>query len=48
MKPTPKEVEKREPSHLPVEPELEKGLEKDQSGRTPGTEPPKEKRTDDL
>ena len=30
MKPTPKEVEKREPSHMPVEPEMEKGQDQDQ------------------
>ena len=48
MKPTPKEIENREPRHLPVEPEMEKGLDQDQHGHAPGTEPPKEKRTEDL
>ena len=49
MKPTPREIENREPGHLPVEPEMEKGLDQDQHqhGHTPGTEPPKEKRTDE-
>ncbi len=48
MKPTPKDKETREPRHLPVEPEMEKGVDQEKSGRTPGTEPPKEKRVDDL
>ena len=48
MKPKPKDVEKREPNHFPVEPEMEKRIDHDESGRTPGTEPPKEKRVDDL
>ena len=47
MKPTPKEVEKREPSHFPVEPEMDKGVDQEQHGHTPGTEPPKEKRVDE-
>ena len=33
---------------LPVEPEMQKGLRPDQSGRNPDTEPPKDKRVDDL
>jgi hypothetical protein len=33
---------------LPVEPEMDKGLRRDQSGRNPETEPPKEKRIDNL
>jgi hypothetical protein len=32
----------------PVEPEMDKGLKPDQSGRNPGTEPSKDKRVDDL
>ena len=37
-----------ETEKLPVEPEMQKGLDQQQSGRTPETEPPKEKRRDDL
>jgi hypothetical protein len=37
-----------ETEKLPVEPEMQKGLDPQQSGRTPETEPPKEKRRDDL
>jgi hypothetical protein len=33
---------------LPVEPEMQKGLDPDQSGRRPGNEPPKDKRVDNL
>jgi hypothetical protein len=33
---------------LPVEPEMEKGQEQQNSGRNPATEPPKKKRVDDL
>ena len=33
---------------MPVEPEMEKGLKPDPSGRAPGTEPAKDKRVDDL
>jgi hypothetical protein len=33
---------------LPVEPEMEKGLRPDQSGRNPDTEPAKDKRVDNL
>jgi hypothetical protein len=48
---------KRDPKHppqdpetekLPVEPEMQKGLGERQSGRTPDSEPAKEKRVDDL
>jgi hypothetical protein len=33
---------------LPVEPEMNKGLPADKSGRNPDTEPPKDKRVDNL
>ena len=33
---------------LPVEPEMDKGLGSDQSGRDPGTEASKDKRVDGL
>jgi len=33
---------------LPVEPEMEKGLDQNQSGRRPADEPQQEKRVDDL
>jgi hypothetical protein len=37
-----------ETEKLPVEPEMQKGLDQQQTGRNPETEPPKEKRRDDL
>ena len=43
-----KPLEKPEPRLKPVEPEMEKGLDPEKSSRTPDTEPPKEKRKDDL
>jgi hypothetical protein len=43
-----KPLEKPDPNLKPVEPEMQKGLNEDQSGRTPGSEPPKEKRIDNL
>jgi hypothetical protein len=43
-----KPLEKPEPRRQPVEPEMPKGLDEEHSGRTPDTEPPKEKRKDDL
>ena len=39
---------KTEPQTQPIEPEMPKGQENDQSSRTPETEPPKEKRIDNL
>jgi hypothetical protein len=33
---------------LPVEPEMDKGLDPQRSGRNPATEPSKEKRIDNL
>ena len=40
----------REPEteKLPVEPEMQKGLDQRDQGRTPESEPAKEKRVDDL
>ncbi len=43
-----KPLEKPEHPPKPIEPEMPKGLDIDKSGRTPDTEPPKEKRVDDL
>ena len=43
-----KPSEKPEPNLKPVEPEMDKGVPADRSGRTPDTEPAKDKRTDDL
>jgi hypothetical protein len=40
--------EKPEPVEHPIEPEMQKGPDEDQSGRTPASEPAKEKRNDDL
>jgi hypothetical protein len=41
--------EKQEPPEQPIEPEMEdKPAGDDQSRRKPATEPPKEKRSDDL
>jgi hypothetical protein len=40
--------EKQEPQEHPIEPEMEKSPGGQQSGRDPATEPPKEKRSDDL
>ena len=40
--------EKPEPEHRPIEPEMPKGMDEKDSGRTPATEPAKEKRSDDL
>ena len=37
-----------ESEKLPVEPEMQPGLDPDTHGRTPDSEPPKEKRSDDL
>jgi hypothetical protein len=48
MEPERKPLEKPEPNLKPIEPEMQKGLDEDKSSRTPGTEPPKEKRIDDL
>lgn len=48
MEPERKPLEKPDPRLKPVEPEMEKGLDPDKSSRTPDTEPPKEKRKDDL
>ncbi len=36
------------PPRKPIEPEMPKGVENDQSSRTPDTEPPKDKRIDDV
>jgi hypothetical protein len=33
---------------LPVEPEMDKGIDPDRSSRNPATEPSKDKRVDDL
>ena len=41
--------EKQEPQHQPIEPEMQKRPGQDEEhGRDPATEPPKEKRRDDL
>jgi len=40
--------EKLEPEEHPIEPEMPKGIDEDKSSRTPATEPPQEKRRDDL
>jgi len=48
MEPERKPLEKPEPNLKPIEPEMPKGLDEDKSSRTPDTEPPKEKRKDDL
>jgi hypothetical protein len=48
MRKHPRKSEKPEPEEQPVEPEMEKGPGEDESSRTPATEPPKEKRRDDL
>lgn len=37
-----------ETEKLPVEPEMQKGLDQRELGRTPESEPPKDKRVDDL
>ncbi len=43
-----KPLERPEPKLKPVEPEMQHGLDEEKSSRTPETEPPKEKRKDDL
>ncbi|HYD56032.1 MAG TPA: hypothetical protein VEB41_03905 [Burkholderiales bacterium] len=43
-----KPLEKPDPKLKPVEPEMQKGLDEDRSGRSPDSEPPKDKRVDDL
>ncbi|MGE5641133.1 MAG: hypothetical protein ACM30H_13665 [Clostridia bacterium] len=48
MEPDRKPLEKPEPTLKPIEPEMQKGLDQDEHGRTPDTEPAKEKRVDDL
>ena len=49
MQPERKPSEKKiEPQTQPIEPEMPKGQGNQQSGRTPDTEPPKEKRIDNL
>ena len=48
MRKNPRKSEKPEPEEQPVEPEMEKGPGEDESSRAPATEPPKEKRRDDL
>ncbi len=48
MEPERKPLERPDPRLKPVEPEMQKGLDEDQHGRTPDTEPAKEKREDDL
>jgi hypothetical protein len=40
--------EKPEPQERPIEPEMPKGLDDERAGRTPATEPAKEKRKDEL
>jgi hypothetical protein len=40
--------EKQEPQQHPIEPEMEKRPGDEPSSRTPASEPPKEKRGDDL
>jgi hypothetical protein len=40
--------EKPEPQERPIEPEMPRGQDVDKSSRTPATEPPKDKRTDNL
>ena len=40
--------EKPEPQHQPIEPEMQKKPGEAEHGRDPATEPPKEKRRDDL
>ena len=40
--------EKPEPEERPIEPEMPKGIDEEKSGRQPATEPPKEKRRDEL
>lgn len=47
MEPDRKPLEKPEPRLKPIEPEMQKGLE-EEHGRTPDSEPAKEKRVDDL
>ena len=37
-----------ETEKLPVEPEMQKGLDQSEHGGAPESEPPKEKRSDDL
>jgi hypothetical protein len=48
MQPERKPLEKPDPQLKPVEPEMQKGLDEEKSSRTPDTEPPKDKRVDDL
>ncbi len=43
-----KPQERPEHPPKPIEPEMPKGLDIDKAGRNPDTEPPKEKRVDDL
>ena len=40
--------EKPEPQHQPIEPEMQKKPGEAEHSRDPATEPPKEKRRDDL
>jgi hypothetical protein len=40
--------ERPEPVEHPIEPEMQKGLDEDDCGRTPASEPAKEKRSDEL
>lgn len=40
--------EKPQPQEHPIEPEMEKRPDEDESGSDPATEPPKDKRKDDL
>jgi hypothetical protein len=40
--------EKQEPQQRPIEPEMPKGEQEEKSGRTPASEPSKDKRSDDL
>ena len=43
-----KPLERPEPNLKPVEPEMQNGLDEDKSGRAPDTDPPKDKRVEDL
>jgi hypothetical protein len=47
MQPERKPLERPEPPHQPIEPEMPKGLDNDKSN-TPDPEPRKDKRVDDL
>lgn len=48
MRKHPRKSEKPEPEEQPIEPEMEKTPEEDETADGPSGEPPKEKRVDDL